>query len=109
VVGARLLNIGLGLWLFISGFLWTHSPGERYDAWVVGIAVVTGALAAIEGATWGRHFNALCGLWLLVSAFFLSTPGGPTFWNHLILGVLIGSVGLMPNLRSFARRTPVSP
>jgi hypothetical protein len=108
-VGARLLNIGLGLWLFLSAFLWTHSPAESYDALMVAIIVVTAAVAAIEGAAWGRYLNALCGLWLLLSAFVLSSPGSLTFWNHLVLGVLIGSVGLMPSLGSFMRRTPVSP
>jgi uncharacterized membrane protein YkvI len=71
--------------------------------------VVTAAVAAVEGAAWGRYFNALCGLWLLLSAFVLSSPGGTTFWNHLILGVLIGSVGAMPSFHAFARRAPVPP
>jgi len=108
-MGARLLNLGLGLWLFVAGFLGGHSRAERYDAWIVGIAVITAGLAAIQGAAWGRHFNALCGLWLLVSAFILSSPGSSIFWNHLIVGALIASVGSMPSLRAFARRTPVSP
>ena len=108
-MGARLLNLGLGLWLFLSAFLWSHSPQERYNAWIVGVAVVTVAVATVEGAAWGRYFNALCGLWLLVSAFILSSSGGRTFWNHLIVGALIGSVGSMPSLGAFRRRAPVPP
>jgi hypothetical protein len=108
-VGARMANAALGLWLFVSAFLWPHGWSQQYNALVVGMVVVTAAVAAIGGARWGRYVNAASGGWLIISALFLSPGLGATFWNHVVVGFLLATLGLSPSLRSFRRREPVPP
>jgi hypothetical protein len=106
-MGLRVLNIGLGLWVFVSAFLWPHSRAEQYNAWVVGIVVVTAGLAAVEGSVWARSINAACGAWLAASALFLSRAGSVTAWNNLAAGLCIAAVALSPTLP--VRRHPRLP
>ena len=106
---ARIANIALGLWLFVSSFLWPHTPAQLHNAWVVGIIVVTAGLIGISGVHWPRHVNAACGGWLIVSALFLSRGGGATFWNHVIVGFALAVFGMSPSIRDFRRRAAVPP
>jgi len=85
-MGARLVNVLLGLWLFLSPFLWLHSPAQRVRAWTVGILVVGAALAGLAGLKAGRLVNAALGGYLIVSALFLPRTLSATFWNHLLVG-----------------------
>jgi hypothetical protein len=108
-MGARVLNAVLGVWLFVSVFLWPHSAAQRNNAWVVGIVAVTAALAGLRGVGWGRRVNALLGGWLIVSALFLPRASMWTFWNHVAVGFGLVLFGLAPSLGSIRRRTPIWP
>src|SRR4051812_11733124 len=100
-MGARLVNGLLGVWLYLSAFLWPHTAFERTNAWVSGIVAVTAALVGLRRVNVGRYVNALVGAWLIVSALFMrkATPG--TFWNHLLVGFALALFAMVSSLSSF--------
>lgn len=106
-----LVNVGLGLWIFVSAaFLrhamtdatWWHSmvgasPPEgvsgaaMWNLTIVGIAVVAFALfAALAFNAWQEWVNMALGIWLLVSPWVLGFHASEALrWNSVIAGVLI--------------------
>jgi hypothetical protein len=103
-MGARLVNALLGLWLYLSAFLWPHTPFERTNAWVSGIVAVTAALVGLSNLRVGRHVNALVGAWLIVSALLMPKATSGTFWNHLVVGFALALFAMAPSLSSFRTR-----
>ena len=102
-MGARLINATLGLWLFLSAFLWPHTPVERTNAWVGGMMAVTAALVGLSGRKIGRLVNGALGGWLIVSALLLPRFTAATFWNHLLVGAALAffaMVARLPDIRS---------
>lgn len=103
-MGARLVNALFGVWLYLSAFLWLHTPFERGNAWVSGIVVVTAALVGLHGLKVGRYVNALVGAWLIVSALFVPKVTQATFWNHMLVGFALALFAMMSSLSSFRTR-----
>jgi len=97
-MGARLINALLGLWLFVSAFLWPHTSAERANAWIVGMLAVTAALAGLAGRKAGRLVNAALGGWLIVSALLLPRMRPATFWNNLIVGAALAFFAMVSHL-----------
>ena len=85
---SRYLNIIVGLWLFISAFVWPHSAAQFTNTWIMGIIVA--AVAAIALA-WPaiRYLNTLAGAWLIISAFAMPAVTSGTRWNNFIVGVVV--------------------
>ena len=49
-----LINIGIGIWLFGSGFWLAESPAATWNAWFLGVAVIVLALMSIDATEEGR-------------------------------------------------------
>jgi len=102
---SRYLNIIVGIWLFISAFVWRHSAAQFTNTWIMGIIVV--AIAAIALA-WPaiRYLNTLAGAWLIISAFALPAIMAGTRWNNFIVGVVVVVLSLAgaPAITSPVRR-----
>src|SRR4051812_26202766 len=101
-MGARAANAILGLWLFLSTFLWLHTPAQRLTGWVIGLVVVTAALAGLSGIKLGRYANSIAGAWLILSAVLEPRLDARTFWNHVLVGfglVLFAMAGSLRALR----------
>jgi len=45
---ARIVNIVLGVWLFISAFLWPHTYAQMTNTWILGVLCVVFALVAMR-------------------------------------------------------------
>jgi len=99
-----LINAVLGAWLFLSAVMWPHTPAQRTNAWVVGMLVVTAALAGLTGRKAGRMVNAALGAWLIISAILLPRMMPATFWNHLIVGAALAFFAMVSNLAELRRR-----
>ncbi len=106
---ARVANVVLGAWLFLSAFLWPHGGPQFHNAWISGTIIVTVAMAGLGGAQRARLVNSAVGGWLLVSSLLLGPITTGTFWNHVAVGVAVGVFGLGTSLASIARREPVNP
>ena len=92
---ARALNILLGVWLFISAFLWPHADAQRTNTWICGVLVVAFALIAL-GVPLVRYLNTLLAIWLFISAFALQSISVGTVWNNALIAVAIFILSLVP-------------
>ncbi|MCD6506699.1 SPW repeat protein [Candidatus Poribacteria bacterium] len=84
------INVVLGLWMFISGFISgiVHNrTGALINDLAVGVLVaVFGILTAVR--RWPQWINVAIGIWLIVAA--LAIPSASTAaWNNLVFGILI--------------------
>jgi hypothetical protein len=92
---ARTLNIILGVWLFVSAFLWTHTPADRVSCWAVGLGVIAFAVIAMSIPT-ARWVNTALGAWLFISAFALPHVHVGTRWNEVIVALLVFFISIVP-------------
>ena len=104
---ARLMTIALGIWLFISAFVWTHSSQQFANAWIVGLLLVgVGALAIrMERA---RYACTALAVWLFFSNWLLPTEYDATAWNNIIvsLAVFVASLAKERTARPHIIATP---
>ncbi len=91
------INALLGVWLFMSAFLWPHSAAERADTWIVGVLCVAFSLAAtrLPAARW---LNALLSVWLFVSAWALPHHNEATVWNNAFVAICVFLLALEPGV-----------
>jgi hypothetical protein len=84
---ARLTNLMLGLWLFLSAFSWPHPGASGFITWTAGllIACVSILTMAFPAARWA---NVVLGLWVMVAAFIFHQDNA-TLWNNLVVGLCV--------------------
>lgn len=104
VTAARGINIALGVWLFISAFIWPHNYSQFTNSWVVGVLCVGFALIAMYAPA-ARYLNAALAVWLFVSAFALPVISRATIWNNVLVAVAMFVVSLLPAVRVDADST----
>jgi len=92
--GARYLNIMLGIWLFVSAFVWPHRTWQFNNTWILGVITVVVGLIAL-GSPAARFVNTLVGVWLVISAFSVPLLSVATRWNNVLVGVAIFIVSLV--------------
>lgn len=92
---ARTLNLILGAWLFVSAFLWTHTPLDRVSCWTVGVGVIVFATAAmsVPAARWA---NTALAVWLFISAFALPHVHAGTRWNEVLVALAVFFLSIVP-------------
>ncbi len=91
----RVINILLGIWLFISAFIWPHTASQFNNAWIVGILGIIFAAIAF-GAPQARYLNTALAVWLFISAFALPTMTAGTIWNSVIVAAVMFVMSLLP-------------
>jgi hypothetical protein len=91
---ARVLNALLGAWLFLSGFVWDHTPAQRVNAWGVGVLCMAVALVA-RAAPPLRRVNTALAAWLLASVWVLPHASAATTWNDGLVAVAILALSLV--------------
>jgi uncharacterized membrane protein len=92
----RWLNLVLGVWLFISAFVWPHTASEQTNAWIVGILMVVAAVWAMYAPP-VRFVNTVLAIWLFFSSLGFVHQNAGTLWNNLILAVVVFIVSLIPS------------
>src|SRR5580698_9645589 len=92
---ARIVNIVLGIWLFVSAFLWPHSYAQMTNTWIVGLLCIAFALIAMRVPE-ARYLNTALAVWLLVSVWVLPTISVATQWNNGLSAVVIFFASLLP-------------
>ncbi len=92
---ARGINILLGIWLFISAFIWPHTAAERANTWIMGILCVLFALIA-TGVSTARWLNTALAVWLFISVWALPHDNAGTAWNNVIVAIVVFFVSLIP-------------
>lgn len=92
-VPPRIINVILGVWLFISAFVWPHTQVQMTNTWILGVLCVIFALVA-TAVPWARYLNALLAIWLFISAFALPVRSAGTIWNNVLVAIAIFIVSL---------------
>ena len=90
---ARLMNLVLGIWLFISAFVWQHDRPQMTNTWILGVLVVIFALVAMRAQA-ARYLNSLLAVWLFISAFALPHLHRGTVWNNALVALVMFFVSL---------------
>ena len=90
---ARVVNVVLGIWLFISAFVWPHDGAQMTNTWILGVVAVVIALVAMRVPA-VRYLNSLLAVWLFVSAFTLPHLHRGTVWNNALVAVIMFFVSL---------------
>ena len=94
---ARVLNAVLGVWLFISAFVWPHTMAQRTNTWILGVLALFFALMAASTPR-VRYLNTILAIWLFISAWALPTISPGTIWNNVLVAIAIFVVSLVPSL-----------
>lgn len=95
-MAARVLNVLIGVWLFISAFAWHHSFAQFTNTWILGVLCVVFALVAMQ-YPWVSYLNTALAVWLFLSAILLPRINTATTWNNLICAIAIFVVSLVPS------------
>jgi hypothetical protein len=106
---ASVVNVVIGVWLFLSAFLWPHVAAQFNNAWAAGVLVVTFALAGLGHKSWARYLNAALGGWLLFSTIILRPASLGTIVNHVVCGIALVFLASIPTTpASRARVEPMA-
>ncbi len=92
---ARGINLVLGIWLFISAFVWEHTLSERTNTWILGVLCVVFALVAMSTPT-ARWLNTALAVWLFISVWALPHDNLATMWNNAIVAIVVFLASLVP-------------
>jgi SPW repeat-containing protein len=97
VAAASGINLIAGIWLIIAPFVLGYSNGDPYwNDIVFGAIIAVFALARVSGAyraAWLSWLNALIGVWLFISAFWLDATATAGI-NDVILGIVVFVLGI---------------
>jgi hypothetical protein len=102
---ALIPSVVLGTWLFLSAFVWPHSPAQFTNTWVTGLCIVAVAVAGRRVPA-VRYLNAVLALWLFVSAFVLPGTTTGTAWNSVLVAIGLLVFALLPFIEGSAGRLP---
>ncbi|MBS2033153.1 MAG: SPW repeat protein [Deltaproteobacteria bacterium] len=97
---ARYANMAMGCWLFLSAFLWPHSTNEQAGAWGSGVLIFLFAVWSLMNPTM-RFATGLTGAWLAVTTLFVHTISRATAINHVVCGVVVVLLALVPGERVY--------
>ena len=100
----RMLNALIGVWLFVSAFVWPHSQAQLTNTWIFGVLCVAFAFIAMRYPA-ARFLNTALSAWLLVSAWSLPSISAATVWNNTIVAIAVFFLSLVPPLP--ARHRPL--
>jgi hypothetical protein len=101
---ARVANVLLGVWLFISGTLWAQPQAARLDSYILGAAI---ALVAIV-STWFERFrfvNAALAVWLATATGLVFELSGAAAYNGFLVAMAVFYFSLISN----RGETPLAP
>jgi hypothetical protein len=85
---ARIFNVLIGTWLFLSAFAWPHSHGQFLATVICGAVTVLVSLASIYFGGL-RYFVAVIAVMLFVTSVTSATRWDTTFWHNGIVAISI--------------------
>ena len=90
----RILNALLGMWLFVTAFMWPH--GQAVGTLTVVCAVLTFLLAIASFYTVAaRYANLVVAATLFIGTLALPTITRATVWNNVIVAVAMLASSLL--------------
>ncbi len=89
----RGIQILLGVWLFISAFIWPHTMAQRTNAWICGLIAIAFAVIAMREPR-ARWVNTALSIWLFLSTIAMPRVSVGTVWNGIIVAVAMFVISL---------------
>lgn len=90
----RIFNALLGMWLFVTAFMWPH--GEAVGTLTIVCAVLTFLMAIASFYTIAaRYANLVVAAALFIGTLALPTMTRATVWNNVIVAVAMLAASLM--------------
>ena len=105
-MAARVLNLLIGVWLFISAFVWPHTVAARTNTWILGVLSVVVALIAMAQPM-ARWLNTLAAIWLFFSTLAISHTTQATVINNIIVAIVVFILSFIGSYAAIDRRTTV--
>jgi hypothetical protein len=93
-MAARVLNVLIGTWLFLSAFAWPHGLMQGMAALVCGILTMLTALVSIYYPR-VRYVTAVIAVGLFVSSMSTAVRYDRTFWHNAVIAIAIFVVALV--------------
>jgi uncharacterized membrane protein len=93
-IWARVVNLVIGVWLFISAFVWPHTVQSRANTWILGLIIVVFALISMAQPT-ARWLNTLAAIWLFFSTLAIFHTEQGTVWNNVIVAIVVFAVSFI--------------
>jgi hypothetical protein len=99
---ARIFNVLIGTWLFLSAFTWPHQSAQGFSALVCGALTVLFALATIYLPN-VRYLTAATAVLLFITSIASAMRLDRTFWHNAVIAIAIFVAALLdpaaPGLR----------
>ncbi len=89
IAAPQVLSLILGVWLFISAFIWPHSQAQMTNTWILGVLAVVFSLVSMYVNAQARYLNTILSIWLFISAFALPRISIGTAWNNCIVAIVM--------------------
>lgn len=87
-MSARILNVLMGTWLFLSAFMWPHQPVQGVATIACGVVIVLLSLGTIYVPTL-RYGTAVAALALFVTSVVRSGISDRTVWHNTVVAVIV--------------------
>jgi hypothetical protein len=87
-MSARIFNVLLGTWLFLSAFAWPHMPATKVATMVGGALTVVTALFSIYHPR-VRYLTAVFAVLLFVGTLATLSARNQTFWHNAVCAIAI--------------------
>jgi hypothetical protein len=84
----RIFTALLGVWLFVSAFMWNHGPAESAITMVAGLLTFVLAIASIYVGS-ARYASAGVAVALFLSALAVPATTHTTTWHNVIMAAAI--------------------
>jgi hypothetical protein len=92
----RWISLAVGIWVFISAFVWPHTAGEQTNTWILGVLIVIGSLAAMQMPN-VRYLNTLFAIWLFFATLVITHSQAGTLWSNLLSAIVVFVMSLIPS------------
>ncbi len=92
----RWVSLVLGVWLFISAFVWPHTMGEQTDTWILGVLIFFASIGAMYMPQ-VRFINTVLAIWLFFATLAIAHSNPGTLWNNCIVAIVVFAMSLIPS------------
>ena len=93
-MSARIFNVLIGTWLFLSAFGWPHTPAQGMTTLICGALTLLTALASIFYPR-VRYLTATIAVVLFVASLATAVRYDMTFWHNAVIAIAIFTIALL--------------
>lgn len=113
IIASSGVNMLVGVWLVASPLVLDYTAGDAvWNPIVVGAVVIGCGLLRVSvprsRTSWSSALNAIAGLWLFVSSFWLATSAAG-FSNGVVTGAIVFLIGGWSAVTSTGSTSPAAP